>query len=69
MYMSEASPMAPQVRCLHAIQEMHEMWCLSMDQEDLLEEEMETHPSILDWNIPWTEESGRLQSIGSQSQT
>ena len=61
--------MDQQVRCLHAVQEMHEMWCLSMDHKDLLEEKMETHSSILDWNIPWTGESGRLQSIGSQSQT
>ena len=31
-----------------------------------LEEDMATHPSILDWRIPWTEEPGRLQSTGSQ---
>ena len=31
-----------------------------------LEKEMATHPSILAWRIPWTEETGRLQSIGSQ---
>ena len=37
-----------------------------MDQEDLLEEEMATHPSVLAWEIPWTEESGGLQSMGSQ---
>ena len=34
--------------------------------EDLLEKEMATHSSILAWKIPWTEESGQLQSIGSQ---
>ena len=39
---------------------------LSLVQEDLLEEEMATHSSILAWRIPWTEEPGRLQSIGSQ---
>ena len=33
---------------------------------DPLEEEMATHPSILTWKIPWTEEPGRLQSMGSQ---
>ena len=38
----------------------------SLDQEDLLEKEMGTHPSILAWKIPWTEEPGRLQSMGSQ---
>ena len=38
--------------------------------EDPLEKEMPTHSSILSWEIPWTEESSRLQSIGSQkSQT
>ena len=34
--------------------------------EDPLEEEMEAHPSILAWKIPWTEEPGRLQSLRSQ---
>ena len=34
--------------------------------EDPLEEEMATHSSILAWRIPWTEEPGRLQSMGSQ---
>ena len=38
----------------------------SLGQEDLLEKEMATHSSILDWKIPWTEEPGRLQSMGSQ---
>ena len=35
-------------------------------QEDPLEEEMATHSSILAWEIPWTEEPGGLQSMGSQ---
>ena len=35
-------------------------------QEDPLEEGMATHPSILAWRIPWTEEPGRLQFIGFQ---
>ena len=38
----------------------------SLDQEDSLEKEMATHTSILVWEIPWTEELGRLQSMGSQ---
>ena len=38
----------------------------SLGQEDLLEEEMATHSSILAWEIPWTEEPGRPQSMGSQ---
>ena len=38
----------------------------SLNQEDPLEGEMATHCSILAWRIPWTEEPGGLQSIGSQ---
>ena len=38
----------------------------SLGQEDFLEEEMATHSSILAWRTPWTEEPGRLQSMGSQ---
>ena len=38
----------------------------SLDQEDSLEKEMATHTSILVWEIPWTEELGRLQSMGLQ---
>ena len=37
----------------------------SLGQEDLLEKEMATHFSILAWKIPWMEEPGRLQSVGS----
>ena len=37
-----------------------------LGQEDPLEEEMATHSSILAWRIPWTEEPGRLQSVGWQ---
>ena len=44
-------------------------WVWSLGQEDPLEEEMATHSSILAWRIPWTEEPGGLQAIGSQSQT
>ena len=42
------------------------MWVRSLGWEDLLEEEMATHSSILAWRIPWAEEPGRLQSIGLQ---
>ena len=38
----------------------------SLSQEDPLEKEMATNPSILAWRIPWTEEAGGLQSMGSQ---
>ena len=41
------------------------MWDQSLGQEDLLEEEMAPHSSILAWKIPWTEEPGKLQSMGS----
>ena len=37
-----------------------------LGQEDSLEKEMATHSSILAWRIPWTEEPGRLQSMGLQ---
>ena len=42
------------------------MWVQSLGQDDPLEEGMATHSSILARKIPWTEEPGRLQSIGSQ---
>ena len=48
------------------MQKPQETWVRSLGQEDPLEKEMATHSSILAWEIPWTEESGGLQSIGSQ---
>ena len=45
---------------------MQEMQVQSMDVEDPLEEGMATHTSILAWKTPWTEEPGKLQSLGSQ---
>jgi len=45
---------------------MQEMQVPSLGQEDPLEEEMTTHSSILAWRILWTEEPGRLQSMGSK---
>ena len=45
---------------------MWETWFQSLGWEDLLEKETATHSSILAWKIPWTEEPGRLQSMGSQ---
>ena len=44
----------------------HETQIRSLDQEDPLKEDMTTHSSILAWRIPWREEPGGLQSIGSQ---
>ena len=45
---------------------MREMKVQSLGWEDLLEEEMATHSSILAWRIPWTEEPGGFQCIESQ---
>ena len=45
---------------------MWETWVRSLGREDLLEQEMATHSSILAWKIPWMEEPGRLQSMGQQ---
>ena len=45
---------------------MWETWVQSLGWEDLLEKEMATHSSTLAWKIPWMEEHGRLQSMGSQ---
>ena len=45
---------------------MQETWVLSLGREDPLEKEMATHSSTLAWKIPWMEEPGRLQSMGSQ---
>ena len=44
---------------------MQETWVGSLGWEDALEKEMATHSSILAWLSPWTEEAGRLQSMGS----
>jgi len=43
------------------VQEVH-----SLGREDPLEEELASHPSSLAWKIPWTEEPGRLQAMGSE---
>ena len=45
---------------------MWETLIQSLGQEDPLEKEMATHSNILAWKIPWMEEPGRLQSMGSQ---
>ena len=48
------------------MQEIQETRFQSLGQEDLLEQEMATHSSILAWKMPWTEEPGGLQFLGSQ---
>ena len=49
-----------------AMQETQEMQVQCLGGEDPLEEGMATHSSALAWRIPWTEEAGGLQSLGSQ---
>ena len=48
------------------MQEMQEMWVQSPGGEDPLEKQMAAHSGNLAWRIPWTEEPGGLQSMGSQ---
>ena len=55
--------MAQTVKSLRA---MRETQVQSLGGEKPLEKEMETHSSVLAWRIPWTEDPGRLQSMGSQ---
>ena len=61
--MSRTSMVAQMVKHLPTMQETQ---VRSLGWEDPLEKEMATHPSTLAWKIPWTEECGRLQSMGSQ---
>ena len=58
--------MAQTVKHLPAMRETQVQF---LGREDPLEKEMETHSSTLAWRIPWMEELGRLQSMGSQSLT
>ena len=51
---------------LKSLLAMRETWVQSLGPEDPLENEMATQSSILAWRIPWTEEPGGLQSMGSQ---
>ena len=61
--LTRASLVAQTVKRLPATQESRVQ---SLGQEDPLEEEIATHTSTLAWKIPWTEDPGRLQSMGSQ---
>ena len=54
------------VKNMPANEKMQETEILSLGQEDLLEEGMATHYSILAWRISWTQEPGGLQSLGVQ---
>ena len=63
LYSQRASLVAQMVKNLPAMQETQ---VPSLGMEDLLEKRMATNSSILAWRIPWTEEPGGLQSMGSQ---
>ena len=63
--MEAAYLVAQMVKNLPAVQEAQ---VRSLGWEDPLEKEMASHSRILAWGIPWTEEPGGLQSMGSQSQ-
>ena len=55
--------MAQTVKCLPVVRET---WVQSLGWEDPLEKEMAIHSRTIAWKIPWAEEPGRLQSMGSQ---
>ena len=58
--------MAQQIKNPPTMQETQEMLVQSLGWEDPFEKEMAIHSSILAWKIPWTEEPGRLRSMGLQ---
>ena len=58
-----ASLVVQKVRILPTVQET---WVQSLGGEDPLEQEMANHTSILSWRIPWTEQPGGLESMGSK---
>ena len=59
-FLKGPSPVAQTVKSLPTVQEA---WVQSLGWENLLEKGMATHSSFLAWEIPWTEEPGRLQSM------
>ena len=63
LHLQWTSLVAHMVKCLPTMQDT-QVW--SLGWEDPLEKEMATHSSTLAWKIPWTEEPGRLQPMGSQ---
>ena len=63
LIINEVFPVAQMVKSSPAMQETR---VRSLGQEDPLEKGMAIHSSILAWKIPWTEETGGLQSVGSQ---
>ena len=63
---SWASQVAQWWRICLSVQDMQKLWVWALGQEDSLEEDLATHSSIPAWEILWTEEPVRLQSVGSQ---
>ena len=66
LYSDKGFPDGSVVKNPPVMQETEEMWVPSLHQEDPLKKEMTTHSGILAWKIPWAEEPGELQSMGSQ---
>ena len=60
---TDCFPVAQTAKDLPAMQET---WVQTLSQEDLLEKAMATHSNLLAWEIPWMEEPGKLESMGSQ---
>ena len=65
-FLSGSSQVVLMVKNAPANAGLKETWVQPLGQEDPLEEGMTIHSSILVWRVPWAEEPGRLQSIGSQ---
>ena len=65
-FLTRQTSLYSEVKNLPAVQETRKMWVWSLCQADSLEKEMAIHSRILAWEIPWMEEPGRLQCMGSQ---
>ena len=65
-YFQESHKASLVAQMIRHLSPMLETWVRSLGWEDPLEKEMATHSSTLAWKIPWTEEPGGLQSVGSQ---
>ena len=59
-------PVAVIAQSVKNLPAMQKTWVWFLSKKDPLEKKMATHSSVLAWRIPWTKESGRLQSMGSQ---
>ena len=67
--LKSVSPVQGWAKCKgsgNSLPAMRQTWVQSLGREDALEKDMATHSSTLGWKIPWMEEPGRLQSMGSQ---